>query len=57
LHVVDVYDALLTALPYKPALTHEEAERTMMDEANRGLWDPNLVPAFFTMLKNKEQAA
>ncbi len=57
LQVVDVYDALRTARPYKPAITHEEAERTMMDEANKGLWDPNLVPAFFAMLKHKEQAA
>jgi putative two-component system response regulator len=57
LQVVDVYDALRTARPYKPALTHEDAKRTMMDEANRGLWDPNLVPEFFAMLKKKEQAA
>lgn len=57
LQVVDVYDALRTTRPYKPALNHEEAERTMLDEANRGLWDPNLVPEFFAMLKKKEQAA
>jgi putative two-component system response regulator len=57
LQVVDVYDALRTARPYKPALNHEEAKRTMMDEAARGLWDPKLVPEFFAMLKKKEQAA
>jgi putative two-component system response regulator len=57
LQVVDVYDALRTARPYKPALTHEEAERTMMQESARGLWDPELVPEFFAMLKKKEQAA
>src|SRR5215470_6795534 len=55
LQVADVYDALRTARPYKPALTHEEAERTMMAEAQRGLWDPELVPEFFSMLKQKEQ--
>jgi len=55
--VVDVYDALRTARPYKPALNHEEAMRTMLDESNSGLWDPNLVPEFFAMLKKKEQAA
>jgi putative two-component system response regulator len=54
---VDVYDALRTARPYKPALTHQEAERTMMQEAARGLWDPELVPEFFAMLKRREQAA
>jgi putative two-component system response regulator len=57
LQVVDVYDALRTARPYKPALTHEEAKRTMLEEAHQGLWDPNLVPEFFAMLKKKEQAA
>lgn len=57
LQVVDVYDALRTARPYKPALNHEESERTMKEEASNGLWDPELVPAFFNMLKKKEQAA
>jgi putative two-component system response regulator len=57
LQVVDVYDALRTARPYKPALGHDEAERTMRREAGSGLWDPELVPEFFTMLKKKERAA
>jgi putative two-component system response regulator len=57
MQVVDVYDALRTARPYKPALNHEEAKRTMMEEAARGFWDPNLVPEFFAMLQKKEQAA
>ena len=57
LQVVDVYDAMRTARPYKPALTHDEAERTMAEEARQGLWDPDLVRAFFAMLKKKQQAA
>lgn len=57
LQTVDVYDALRTARPYKPALNHEDAERTMTEEAGRGCWDPELVAAFFAMLKKKEQAA
>ena len=57
LQVVDVYDALRTARPYKPALGHEEAERTMRREASGGLWDPDLVLGFFDMLRKKEQAA
>jgi len=57
LQVVDVYDALRTARPYKPALTHDEAEQTMLLEARQGLWNPELVSAFFAMLRKREQAA
>lgn len=57
LQIVDVYDALRTARPYKPALTHEEAKRTMLHEAGEGTWDPKLVPEFFAMLRKQEQAA
>ncbi|HLJ90935.1 MAG TPA: HD domain-containing phosphohydrolase [Candidatus Angelobacter sp.] len=57
LQVVDVYDAIRTERPYKPALSHEEAERTMRRDSGRGLWDPNLVTEFFDMLKKQEQAA
>jgi putative two-component system response regulator len=57
LQIVDVYDALRTARPYKPAINHEEAERTMLREAAIGLWDPDLVPEFFSMLRKQEQAA
>ncbi len=56
LQVVDVYDALVTARPYKPALPHEQAAETMRQEAAAGLWDPSLVAEFFQML-TKAQAA
>jgi putative two-component system response regulator len=57
LQVVDVYDALRTARPYKPALTHEQAAVTMHDEARAGLWDPELVGEFFRMLDQHKQVA
>ncbi|HYL94572.1 MAG TPA: HD domain-containing phosphohydrolase, partial [Terriglobales bacterium] len=50
LQVVDVYDALRTARPYKPALNHEEAARTMREEAKAGPWDGDLVDEFLAML-------
>ncbi len=50
LQVVDVYDALSTARPYKPALGHEQAAFTMQKEAQSGLWDEELVREFFSML-------
>jgi hypothetical protein len=29
----------------------------MREEARRGLWDPELVPEFFSMLKKKKEQA
>jgi putative two-component system response regulator len=57
LQVVDVYDALRTARPYKPALSHDEAARTMREEARAGLWDRDLVIEFFAMLDKQRQVA
>ena len=57
LQVVDVYDALRTARPYKAAQSHEQAAVTMRDEARAGLWDDELVLEFFSMLDKQRQVA
>lgn len=57
LQVVDVYDALRTARPYKQPLTHEQAAQTMREEARRGLWDAELVAEYFSMLEQQRQVA
>ncbi len=48
--VVDVYDALHTARPYKPALLHREAVRILLRETDAGFWDAKVVTTFLEVL-------
>jgi cyclic di-GMP phosphodiesterase len=57
LQVVDVYDALTTTRPYKPALAHDHAADTMRDEARAGFWDPEMVDNFLSMLDQQRRVA
>ena len=55
--VVDVYDALHTKRPYKPALSHDEAVAILSRETDTGYWDPRVVTAFLEVLRNLEHRA
>jgi putative two-component system response regulator len=46
LSLVDVYDALRTERPYKPALSVAEALEIMEQEVAKGWWDPHLFAEF-----------
>ena len=45
LQVADVFDALTTHRPYRPAMSHEQAFETMREEVGRGWWDPDVFAA------------
>lgn len=49
--VVDVYDALHTARPYKLALSHRETVRILLRETDAGFWDPRVVTTLLEVLR------
>lgn len=50
--VVDVYDALTTARPYKAALSHARALEILRKETDAGSWEPRIVTAFEALLSD-----
>jgi putative two-component system response regulator len=55
LQVADIYDALTTSRPYKPAFTHDHAVQLMLEEAQRGWRDPELVTLFAEVAKKTRE--
>lgn len=56
MQVADIYDALTTSRPYKPAFTHDQAIAMMLEEARRGWRDPELVPLFAEIARPSMEA-
>ena len=52
LQIVDVYDALTTIRPYKPAFSITDALQTMKQEVARGWWDPNIFEQFEQLVRS-----
>jgi putative two-component system response regulator len=55
--IVDVYDAITTARPYKPALAPEEACDQLRREADRGWRDAALVDVFISTAMDRQFGA
>lgn len=49
LQVADIYDALTSPRPYKPAFSVNQALRIMEQETHRGWRDPEMVKLFFEL--------
>ncbi len=44
--LIDAYDALTSERPYKRAFTSAEAMKTLKDETEEGIWDPEMFKKF-----------
>jgi putative two-component system response regulator len=55
LQIVDVFDALSTARPYKPALSLEKSLSVMKKEVTKGWWDPTVYAIFEELIESRER--
>lgn len=53
LQIVDVFDALTTSRPYKPAMPVGEALTIMEDEVKKGWWDASVFAGFCRLIQSE----
>lgn len=53
--IVDIYDALRNARPYKPAMSRDEVISIMEEEAAKGWRDPEITTVFLDIVRNRPQ--
>ena len=53
LSVADVYDALASHRPYRPAMSHQRCHEVMKNDSERGGLDPELIKPFFEIVTGK----
>lgn len=51
LQIADIFDALTSSRPYKPAFHRDQALQIMREEVGRGWWDPACFAAFEEIVK------
>lgn len=54
--IVDIFDALSSERPYKPAFSREKVIEIMEQETAAGYWDPNLMAVFLKILRERPEA-
>ncbi len=53
--IVDVYDALSSERPYKPAFPPDKVRQILEEETEKGFWDAQLVAKFLDILENRPE--
>ncbi len=54
--IVDVYDALSSERPYKPAFSAEKVKQILLEETEKGCWDPRLMEKFIDILDHRRDS-
>lgn len=53
--ILDIFDALSSERPYKPAFPRDKVIRIMEEETAKGYWDAELMKVFMDILRNRPE--